>query len=466
MSQIAPRVCSQCHSSIEGDARFCPNCGAVQDLTGASLSSAQTSRADDIYATHEDAQTMLPPPPPPTFPKPSVGNQPYAGNPPHTQYNSGPNYSPSSPDAPTYASLPSSSPNNQLMQNQQRGSFPVQQAPFVPVPAYAQAPKRKRRGGLIFVLLLLILVIIGSVFFFRTRNQNQNQTGNNNTPVPTQTAITNTTTTPTGTTPVTSGAQGSTTPLSGTVTYSGIQLTFSSAQLASTFADDTSLSADKPGVLRVNFKENNATTGGAYYGYNDVLRLVLPDGTIVTPVNEKHPSPPNSQSNQINWSDFQVPQNLDVSKTVLRLGTQSEAQMNIPLVQNTDLSKYQDKTVMPGGTSSYAGIKWTLTQAVRSWSSNDKQVTSGNRYVTVTLSVDNPSANTVYFDPSSVLRLQTGTTKVSPESGYTLPTSFASGTTNQSGTVTFTMPEGSTSYSLIFQAQDTSPQSSINFQIP
>jgi hypothetical protein len=179
-----------------------------------------------------------------------------------------------------------------------------------------------------------------------------------------------------------------------------------------------------------------------------------------------HISPPASQANQVNWVDFQAPQNLDVSKTVLRLGTQAEAQMNIPLVQNTDLSKYQDKSVTPGGTSNYAGIKWTLTKAVRSWSSDDKQVTSGNRYVTVTLSVDNPSTNTVYFDPSSVLRLQTGSTKVPPESGYTLPTSYASGTSNQSGTVTFIIPEGSTSYSLIFQAQDTSTQSSINFQIP
>lgn len=466
MSQIAPRVCSQCHSPIEGDPRFCPNCGAALGANGASLTSTPTSMSDDIYSIGGESRTIAPPPPPPpTFPS-IQSNQPYTGNPPsYTQYNPSSNYSSSTPDAPTYASSAPSSPNNQAMQNQRGGSFPVQAQPFVPPPAYAQPPKRKRRGGLIFVVLLVLLVIIGSVIFFATRPPSKSNTASNSRLTATTSTSSNTTPT-TGTTPSTSGSQGSTTPLSGSLTYAGMDMSFTGAQLASTFADDTSLDATKPGVLRVKFTENNPSTNSIYYSYSEMMRLVLPDGTTIPPVTEKFTSPPASQANQNNWIDFQVPTNLDVSKTVLRLGKTTEAQMSIPLVQNADLSKYKPQSVTPGGTSNYAGIKWTLTKAVRSYSQDGTQVTSGNRYVTVTLSVDNPSANPVYFSPTSVLRLQTGSTKVSPESGYTLPSSYDSGTTNQTGDVTFIVPEGSTSYSLIFQAQDTNAQSSINFQIP
>lgn len=159
-------------------------------------------------------------------------------------------------------------------------------------------------------------------------------------------------------------------------------------------------------------------------------------------------------------------QNLDLSKLILRFGSVTENQINIPLVAGADLSKYQSKAVSPNLMFHYAGLHWTLTSATESLSANGKQASTGMIYITVTLKAVYPSANNFSAYPGDYMRLQSGGSK-SPPSNFTFSTSVAS-QSNASGTVTFAMPQGGNSFTLLMLAQQSSPPitgASVTFQI-
>ena len=159
-------------------------------------------------------------------------------------------------------------------------------------------------------------------------------------------------------------------------------------------------------------------------------------------------------------------QNIDLSKLVIRFGSSTENQMNIPLVAGTDLSQYQSKVVTPNSTFQYAGLNWTLVSATESLSANGQQASTGMIYVTVTLKAVNTSANNFSAYPGDYMRLQSGDSK-SPPSDFTFPTSVAS-QSNGAGTVTFAIPQGGTSFTLLMLAQQSSPPingASVTFQI-
>ena len=142
--------------------------------------------------------------------------------------------------------------------------------------------------------------------------------------------------------------------------------------------------------------------------------------------------------------------------------------MDVPLTGNASLSKYQLKTISPNTSVQYAGLNWTLTTVTSSLSANGKQADSGMRYIVVTLKIDNPTSNTFFPSATDKFRLQAGGT-TNPPTNSTLPISIAAGTTNTVGTVTFQMPQNSSSFTLIMLARtDTTPSASqytTNFQI-
>jgi hypothetical protein len=76
-------------------------------------------------------------------------------------------------------------------------------------------------------------------------------------------------------------------------------------------------------------------------------------------------------------------------------------------------------------------------------------------YVTVTLKAVNTSPNNFSAYPGDYMRLQSGGSK-SPPSDFTFPTSVAS-QSNGAGTVTFAMPQGGNSFTLLMLAQQSSP---------
>ena len=132
-----------------------------------------------------------------------------------------------------------------------------------------------------------------------------------------------------------------------------------------------------------------------------------------------------------------MPTGIKADQIVLVLGTDTEQQIKIPLTGKTDLSQYQDKSSTPNKQATYKGLKWTITNATTSLSSSGQQAQKGMVFVLVTLSVDNPSANTFRGYYGDYLRLKSGGTTSEPTLDTTVPLSFDAGSAGKTGVAIF-----------------------------
>src|SRR6266702_5231383 len=495
------RFCSECGKPFETGHRFCTNCGATTSVEANALT---TLTSDQTVLGTGQAQGSQPQVSMPvnnsaaaasTIITPNA-NTPGAANTPgftpvmpdtpiassKTPGVSGAIYSPVSTSgdqfyahaADTDVIPPPPPPDSFISTPQEAPASPYYTpSPQVKetVPAYAQAPKRSRGCLVASIVLLLVLVLggVGGLYIIRHNNstgssQNGNSSsGQQNTPGTSGNTPTSVTTPgSTGNTPNTVGP--ATVPLNLKFTYSSVDITLVSVQQANSFPDDSST---PQGGVRVATMESNSTTSNANFLYSDVVRLVMPDGAIIAQTNEKSFEGPAADISRDNWIDFAVTtQNIDLSKLILRFGSATQKQMNIPLVAGVDLSKYQSKTVTPNATFPYAGLNWTLASAIESLSMNGQQAATGMVNVAVTLKAVNSSANNFSAYPGDFMRLQSGDSK-SPPSDFTFPTSVASQSTG-TGTVTFSIPQGGTSFTLLMLAQQSSPPinaTSVTFRI-
>ena len=467
------RFCSECGKPLEEGHRFCTNCGAPtsfesnaptassndQTVMGSdSVQSSQPRVSTPVNNTGATAPTIITPDAnTPGAATPRVSGASYS-----TVPKSGEQFYAQVTDAEV---IPPPPPPDSFISSPQEVPASPYYTPPAPVnkavPAYAQAPKRSRGCLVASIVLLLVLVLGGVGVFLVVRNNNSpgsNQNGNSSSgQQSTQSSSSNTPTS--GTTPTTGGPV--TVPLNLKFTYSSVDITLVSVQQASSFSDDSST---PQGGVRVATKESNSTTNNVSYSYGDVVRLVMPDGSIIAPSNEKSFEGPAAGVSQDNWIDFAVTsQNIDLSKLILHYGSATENQMNIPLTPHADLSKYQPKTVTPNATFQYAGMNWTLVSATESLSANGKQASTGMVYVTVALKAVNQSANDFSAYPGDYMRLQSGDSK-SPPSDFTIPLSVASQSTG-TGVVTFPVPQGGTSFKLLMLAQSQVNAASVTFQI-
>ncbi|MBA2679632.1 MAG: hypothetical protein H0U76_14695, partial [Ktedonobacteraceae bacterium] len=258
-------------------------------------------------------------------------------------------------------------------------------------------------------------------------------------------------------------ASGSVTPLNTTITYASVQIAIIDVKQANTFSDEKSTSP--AGILRLDLKETNSTASTAYCDYSVVGRLLLPDGTNVAPLStELHDISIGASMVRNNWIDFPVPLTTKASQLTLQLGKDTEAQEMIPLTAGADVSKYMAKSVSPNAKMTYGKIVWTVTTATSELSYGDKQADKGMMFVVVDLNADNTSSKDGGGDLVQV-RLKSGDTTSSAQEFLN---AVAAKQTNVKSTVSFIMPQGSTSFTLIFlpsNAYGITTQSSVDFQI-
>lgn len=506
MAQSTPRFCSQCGSLLEAGHRFCTNCGATTDIG----SNNPTALATDEQATLASNAAQNPSSPVATIPAAkSAPSEPTIMTANADSTVGAPISTPATPNAPGTAAIPATpaapapnvagatystvpAPGDQFYaqdtqadvippppppdsfvsssQQSQASSYYTPPAPgYAAVPDYARVPKRSR-AGLVAIVLLLVLVLggVGLYFaFFRHPATNNNQ-NNNGAHTQQNTAST------TGNTPVSSGSNNGTPASSGPTaeqlnlqfTYASIQMTISSVQEAQSLPGDNNTS--QGGLVRITMMENNPTTHSGNFAYGDVAHLRLPDGTTTPAVNSQNPLGPDASTNRTNWLDFAVPSsNLDLSRLVLIMGTASENQMGISLMPTANLSKYQPKTIAPNTMVQYAGLNWTITSVTESLSADNQQAAKGQVFIEVTLSATNSTGSDFNAYPGDYIRLKAGDTTSSPTANFTFPLSIASQSTGR-GTVTFLMPQGNASFTLMMLARPTSPPinaASATFQI-
>ena len=256
-----------------------------------------------------------------------------------------------------------------------------------------------------------------------------------------------------------------TTSLSTTFTYAGVAVTLVNAQQAQNFLDDPNTRSD--GMLRLNLRATNSTNIKVGWRYEDIAQLVLPGNTIVKPTYVKGVVDLAAGKTQASIVDFAVPTGDDLAKLILRIGAANEAQLDIPLKAQADLSNYQPRTTPLNSQAVYLGLNWTLQRATTSLSIPGQQAARDTYYVTLTLSVNNTLSQVVIAgSPYNYARLKSGkTTAVAVDS--TLPLSFQAGASGVTGTVSFLVPQKSAAFALLFlpQSQNSNDQAALAFQI-
>jgi hypothetical protein len=414
MSQMSGRSCPNCGVPIAAGQRFCTNCGAILEAQ---------PQPPSQYGGPPQAQSYPQAQQVPPYAQQQV--PPYAQQPPQQQ----------SPIAEALGAL-----GLLFLLRRYR-------------PGYR--PQRQRSGCCGCLVLLLILFILAIPAFLIARSsirnfpQSLNAGGINGRPT-TQPPIT-------------------TLQINETVPYAGVEITIVNAQQSQTFLDDSDSGTN--GMVRLNLKESS-TTGRGNFFYGDVVRLILPDKSSVAPVNEKQSFRPDAGVTRTNWLDFPVPMSIQISQLTLQLGKDTEAQVDAPLTGKANLTKYQPKTAQLNASTHYAGLTWTITSATTGLSDDGKQADKGMRYVTVTMRVDNPSSSDFRAYWGDYIRLQSGGSTSPPEVDAVagkFPLDFATGSSGTTGSLTFLLPDGSTSYTLILLAKPNLippiSQAAANFQV-
>ena len=253
--------------------------------------------------------------------------------------------------------------------------------------------------------------------------------------------------------------------INATIPYAGVNITLLNVQQSQSFLNDPNSNTN--GMVRLNFQEQNPTEVNVLWSYATIAHLIMPDKSLVSPIYVNsivRVAPGTTQKSVV---DFAVPTNTPINQLTLVLGATHEAQMLLPLVQNANVSEYQPKTTNLNGQMLYFGLNWTLTGATSSFSIQGQQAAKNMRYVTLMLKVDNTlSQIAITGSPYEYMRLQYGNKIALPEH-TTVPVAFRAGAVGITGTVSFQVPQQTSSFTLVLMPQkgDNGDQSSTDFHL-
>ncbi len=410
MAQSTTHSCASCGSSVPDDMRFCPNCGTPAGIPQA------------------------PPPPPVDAYAPTQRSAPF------TAY-------PQQSNQPAYQPPP----------GQQGYQPPLQNAQ--PPPAYARPQKNSARGMLkVAVILLLLILVLGAAGYFAfhalsSKGGNTARTGTTSGTTPTQAPLI-------------------TTPINTTVNYASVNITIINAQQATSFADDTVILTQ--GVVRLNLhavqsdvNNVNFTTAPAY-AYGDFFALLLPGGIKVALGGYKDITGPAQKGDQTTWIDFPASTGIKVNQMILQIGKDTEEQLQVPLTGHADVSQYQPRQSAPNLRVPFGSTFWTLKTVTLKLNDSGTQVAKGMRFLVLSVSIDNPGTDNDNSYPPDYIRLTYGATTITLEQAVI--GNAAPGTTNIPGIVSFLVPQGTTSATLVLLPGHLTPgattQATIPFQIP
>jgi hypothetical protein len=447
MNQGNARFCPECGTQASPDQRFCSNCGTTLDA-GNNLPTASVSEQDMgkyIVESPTEYAGSAPPPPPMEM---SFG-QSAQSIPPASQ--SANTYYPPQP----FAASP---------QGQQGGVQPV--ADFAKPQKDSSKGVLRQLGCGVGVVILVVLVLCGALgygayrYILHAANSSNTNTGTNTNTTTGSSGNTNNNTTPTA-------IPTTTAQINQSITYASDDIKILSVQEAGSYSDDANPSS--PVTLRLNITEHNGTPNTIFLSYNDSFRLLLPDKNTVPAANSLHGGSIAQDVTQNNWIDFPLNSRIPINQLVLQIGTQSEAQMIIPLTGHADLSAYQLKQITPNTAFQYEDLNWTITSITSSLSADGKQAGTGMRFIVLSMKIDNNTSSYEFFPGmSSIARMKQGSITNS-ETSDTIPTDMHPGTTGHTGTITFEMSQTGNAFTFILLAQpNNSPpatQYTVNFQI-
>lgn len=403
MSQTPSSPCPRCRAPIPANQQFCSNCGVTLHIESRGQTPLQPTQRIK-YPVHVSAQSYQAP-----------------------QYNA-------------YA--------------QQSHLGYAAALPYVIPQKNAEQGTRRKVGCGMGIALMLLVVLLATAGYFAIRFIGPRVTNgptDNSAVTPTQGPVT-------------------TTPINTTVTYASVVITIINAQQAKSFANDP----ESSDLLRLNLHEQNTVTvdtslvpSTSSYAYADAFRLLLPDGKSLALLDSQTSSGPARGITQNSWVDFPIPISMKVNQLLLRLGTDTETQMDIPLIGNADVSQYQPEQVVPNKQVQYGSLMVALTTATALLSYGGEQADKGMRFLVVALTIVNSASSDVHAYPPDYLRLQLSGTTIAPEGSTAIPNAFAASATAK-GTAAFLVPQNETTFTLLLLANDSTgatSQAAIPFQI-
>ncbi len=445
MVQSSNRFCASCGTALEAEQRFCPNCGnAVEAPTSSPTSRSTpeetTSAVPQLGMSGSNPDYNSPTVATPPVPESGAFNTP---PPPPPDQSSMPSYPPPPPPSDPYPSY-----------NQSSASYPGIGYPSTGqptpggygVPDFARPQPNKNRTGLIIgIVAVVVVLIVGGVIVLPGMFKNNTRT----TTQATSTSVAQTQSTPSDNATTTSDATPTTSSTSSqpktvtfakplAFTYASVDISVISAQQAKTFSDDSAYySQSNSGILRLNIKESSNDPNNSfssYYPTSDMM-IVKPDGTTSKAESAQTDESVNNGVSRQNWVDFAVPMSIDVSKLVLRVGSSGEEQVQVPLKDGADLSKYQPKTSALNKSTTFGNMTWTIEQGTLSLSYGGNQAKKGQVYITLKFKVVNNGTSPAIKSPYDYLRMKSGDNTYQVKDPLDMPVSFEAGSTAEYSSV-------------------------------